>query len=457
MRSSATWVILLLMTSGLSGCGESPSQAVRPAGTNTSSGTVLSEMLPKTDAGDWPWWRGPSLDNKAEQQDVPLTWSEEFAEVKEGEKKDPDAKPKWTNIRWKSAVPGRGLSSPSIWGDLIFLTTANEEKESIHLLCYRRSDGAPQWNTTLHNGGFLTTHKKNSQASPTVACDGTAVYVPHVVHHEDQDGVWVSAVDMGGNILWQQPAGKFTSLHGYGASPVIYGDLLIVSGDNGESGFLAALDRQTGKVRWRVDRKKDYSFATPTVAHVAGRDQLLIHGTLLVTSYDPQTGEELWRCDGPSKSAANTMVADSERVYASGGYPEKVLLAIRADGRGDVTKTHIEWKTQKRICYVPTMMLHENRLYGINDTGRASCYIADTGEEVWKATLPGDFSASPTLVGDRLYIPNEAGKMYVLKTGDKFEILAENDLADGGFATPVIVGGRIYLRTDHHLYCIGNK
>lgn len=418
----------------------------------TSGASPLLAMLPQTDENDWPWWRGPGLDNRAVEQDVPLTWSDVQ------QKEDGETEGEAENIVWKSAISGRGLSSPSLWGEQIFLTTADEEQGTVHLLCYDRISGNLRWDRMLHEGGLLTTHTKNSQASQTPACDGSMVYVPHVVKHDGQSGVWVSAVDLAGEIVWQTKAGDFTSLHGYGASPVLYGSLVIVAGDNGKSGFLAAIERSSGKVRWRVDRKKDYSFATPTVAHVAGRDQLLLHGTLMVVSYDPQTGEEMWRCNGLSVSAANTMVADNERVYASGGWPEKVLLAIRADGSGDVTETHVEWKTDRtKICYVPSMLLHDGLLYGINDDGIGHCYEAATGDVVWKERVPGNFSASPTLVGDRLYIPNEAGKMYVLKAGREFEILAENDLGDGGFATPVIVGGRIYLRTDHHLYCIGQE
>ena len=438
---------LLLILGGFTSAGCGPSNVTPKANPPAAPATVSLEitppkLMPDSEETDWPWWRGPHLNNKSAAQEVPLTWS--------------DSEEKSENIVWKSPVPGQGLSSPTIFEDQIYLTTADEDQKTIHLLCYGRYEGELRWNKTLHKDGFLVTNEKNSQASTTVACDGDTAYVPHVIEHEGQKGVWVSAVDIHkGEILWQAKAGDFTSLHGYGASPVLYGSLVIVAGDNGESGFLAAMERETGRVRWRVERNKEYSFATPTIAHVAGRDQLLIHGTLLVTSYDPLTGEELWRCEGASKSAANTMVADDTRVYASGGWPEKVLLAIRADGRGDVTKTHIEWQKRKGICYVPSMLLHEGRLYGVNDDGIANCYVAETGEVLWTERVPGNFSASLALVGDRLYIPNEAGKMYVLRASDKFEIMAENDLGDGGFATPTIVGGRIYLRTDHQLYCIG--
>ncbi len=461
----------------ISGCtggenrGDSVPQATNVANAaNKPAELTITGGMPVAASTDWPWWQGPKLDNKSVATNVPLTWSdptnkddgaEEAAADSNTDNAGPETgEPKTTkqeNIIWKAPVAGRGLSTPCVVGNQIFLTTADEEKQTVHMLCFARDSGELQWDCKLHEGGFLHTHKKNSQASPTAACDGKRVYVPHLVKQDEQEAIWVSAVDLDGNLVWQKKAGDFRTKHGYGSSPVIYGSLLIVSGDNGEFGFLIALDRETGETVWRIEREKKDSFATPTVAHLAGRDQLLIHGTLLVASYDPLTGKEIWRCDGPSVSAANTIVTDDKRVYASGGWPEKFLLAIRADGSGDVTETHIEWKKRKGICYVPTMLPHNGRLFGVNDDGIASCYDAETGDKKWMERLPGNFSASPVLVGKHLYIPNEAGKMYVIKAADEFEIVAENDLGDGGFATPVILGSRIYLRTDHYLYCIGSS
>ncbi|REJ68798.1 MAG: serine/threonine protein kinase [Planctomycetota bacterium] len=408
---------------------------------------------------DWPWWRGAERDSHAISVQVPLRWEvgDRDGGLQNGAAKArPSKSADAGTVVWRAAVAGRGLSTPSLWGDRIFLTTADEEAETIAMLGYRRTDGERLWSCQLHQGGFLVTHDKNSQASPTPACDGELVFVPHAVQHDGATGIWVSAVDLEGQLRWQTLAGGFNSVHGYGSSPVLYGSLLIVAGDCDGAGFLAALDRTTGEVRWRIERPQKTSFATPTVAHVAGRDQLLIHGTSLVTSYDPLSGEEIWRCDGPSRAAANTMVADDELVFASGGYPEKFLLAIRADGTGDVTDTHLVWKKRKAVCYVPSMLLDDGKLFTVNDDGIAKCYVAATGEELWTERLEGAFSASPVLAGDRIYIPNEAGKLYVFRAADKFEMLAENDLGDGGFATPVIVGGRIYLRTNRWLYCIGS-
>lgn len=165
----------------------------------------------------------------------------------------------------------------------------------------------------------------------------------------------------------------------------------------------------------------------------------------------------IWRVHGPSSSAANTIVADDKTVYSSGGHPEKNLFAIRADGSGDVTDTHIAWRHTKAVSYVPTMLLHNGRLFSVSDDGIASCYQTSSGDVLWQKRLGGDFSASPMLVGDRIYIPDENGLMHIFEASDKYRSIAKIDLQDGGFASPVILQGKIYLRTLHHLYCISNQ
>jgi hypothetical protein len=271
-----------------------------------------------------------------------------------------------------------------------------------------------------------------------------------------QDAIEATAVDFQGHIVWQKKAAPFKSMHGYGPSPLIYRSLVIVPADNPGPNFLTALRRDTGAVVWRIRRTDYQSFASPNVGHIAGRDQLLVMGPLEVTSYDPGSGRRLWHCEGPTKEHAATAVFDDRTVYASAGYPDKRLSAIRADGSGDVTATHVLWRLPKNGSFVPTPLVDEGLLYVVNDRGLAMCLDAGSGETVWSQKLDGEFSASPVLVGDKLFVPDEAGRMYILKTGRRFELLATNDLHDGGFATPAICGGRIYLRTLHWLYCLGD-
>ncbi|GIW82470.1 MAG: serine/threonine protein kinase [Gemmatales bacterium] len=384
---------------------------------------------------DWPWWRGKNRDGHASDQDVPTTWSTE------------------KNILWKTDLPGRGHSSPAIWANRIFLTTADDQSQRQQLLCLNRQSGTIEWTRTVHEGGFMRMHSKNSQASASPACDADRVYVVF-----NNDGAIVAtAYNHDGELAWRKSVGNFRSKHGYGSSPVLFQSLLIVAGDNDQAGFIAALDRKTGELVWRKSRPNEDTYATPVVARVAGRDQLLISGAGIVASYNPVTGEELWRCSGPTATCANTVAFFDDYVIASGGYPDKEILCIRADGRGDVTDSHIVWRSRNGVTYVPSPVCHNGLVYIVNDNGIATCFEGRSGNQLWSQRLGGSFSASPVLVKDKLYVPDETGKLFVFKAGRQFELLAQNDLNDGGFASPVICGNRIYLRTLHALYCIGEK
>ena len=387
---------------------------------------------------DWPCWRGPGLDGKSRDSQAPTKWS------------------RTENVAWKVAVPGRGHASPIVVGDRVFLASADEQAEKQLMLAYDRKTGKELWATEVHQGGFMAKHGKNSHASATPACDGEHVFAAFI----NRNGLHVSATDLEGKIVWQSEAGTFGSEHGYGSSPVLYKSLVIVLGDNRKSCFVAALDRKTGKVVWRTDRKttgRHGSYATPIVARFAGKLQLLVSGIESTTSYDPETGKQIWTCSGPAEVTACTPAFSDQFVFSSGGYPEKELLAIRANGTGDVTRSHVVWRTGKGVTYVPSPLFHAGNLYVVSDDGVSTCFDGKAGKEIWKGRLQGSFSSSPVLAGSLLYATNEAGKTYVFKTGSKFEIVAENDLGDGGFASPVICGGQIFLRTNHELYCIGSS
>ncbi len=388
--------------------------------------------------GDWPWWRGPATDGHSDEGNPPIRWSQ-------GE-----------NIVWRADVAGRGHSSPIVCDDRIYLTTADEDAETQLIVCYDRATGDQLWETVAHEGDLPKMHRKNSHASATPAGDGERVLAVFI----HGDALHVTAVSQDGEILWQEEAGPFGSEHGYGSSPVLYKSLVIVCGDNMDGSYLAALDRQSGEVVWRTPRERPGwhgSYGTPAVFTLAGRPQLLLTGHGKVSSYDPDSGELIWSCDGPAEVTACTVAATDELVFASGGYPEKELLAIRPDGKGDVTQTHVAWRKRKGVCYVPSPLVVDGHLYVVSDNGIATCFAAETGQQVWRKRLGGAFSASPVLAGGKLYIPNEAGKVFVLEAGSDYRLIAQNDLADGGFATPVICAGRIYLRTNRSLYCIAEE
>ncbi len=395
---------------------------------------------PQPGPEDWPCWRGADGTNTAPDSSPPLRWS-----VSE-------------NIAWQVPIPGRGHASPCVWGERIFVATADDARQTISLLCIDRDTGRTHWQSELHRGGLRDRHAKNSHASATPACDGRHVYVTSAVN----GSVWVTAVDFAGRIVWQRAAGPYEARWGYGSSPTIYKSLIIVAADNkgaridrlrGAS-FLAAMHRQTGEIVWRIERPAGDSFGTPIVATVSGRDQLLLAGKGAVHSYDPATGDLLWTCRWSAERAANTLAFDEDHVFASARHPQGELLCIRADGRGDVTSTHIVWREKQSAGEVPSPVLHEGLLYSLGDEGILSCLDAATGNVMWKRRLGGSMSASPLIAGGHLYGCNEEGVTFVVKLGGRGEVVAENALGDGLFASPVVSGDRLYLRTLGGLHCV---
>jgi outer membrane protein assembly factor BamB len=428
-------LIVLYTVLTFAGCSRAPSSEEIAALTLKAAGPVPGDQLVAS-AKDWPWWRGPNHDGHSRDTAVATTWSAV------------------ENITWRTAVPGRGHSSPIVCGEKIFLTSADEDAKEQLVLCFDRETGTQLWQTVVHKGNFMRSHGKNSFASATPACDGELVFLAFI-----NDGqLWVTAINFVGEIVWQKPAGKFKAEHGYGSSPVLYKSSIIVNGDNAHASFIAALDRGTGEILWRTPRERPGrhgSYSTPVVANLAGKSQLLLTGHQRMSSYDPNTGSLLWYCTGPAEVTACTVAVGDNLVFASGGYPEKQLLAIRADGEGDVTGSHIVWKKTKGVTYVPSPLFDGSLLYVVNDQGIATCYQARDGEKLWQKRLKGDFSASPVLVGDKLFATNERGVTFVLRAGPEYEVLAKNDLGSGGFASPVVCGNRLLLRTADSLVCIG--
>jgi outer membrane protein assembly factor BamB len=406
-----------------------------PAGEQMVSVTDFEELPPATaKPGDCPWWRGAAGDGNFGEQDVPLEWGAE-----EG-------------VLWSTRVPGLGHASPCVHGDRVFIFTAEDDSLEISLLGYSRSTGKEIWRTPLHKGGFMNMHGKNSHASATPACDGERVFAVTIV-----DGMLITwAVDLDGKPLWANEVGDFESTHGYGSSPVLHKSFVIVAGDNEGIGFVAAIHRKTGETIWKTRRTSESNYGTPIVATIAGRTQLVIPGAGRVTSYNPDTGEELWRCDGPTKTCGNTVAWDEQHVFASGGYPDKQILCIRADGEGDVTDSHVVWSSRKGVAYVPSPLYHDGRLYVVSDKGIITCFNSATGDLDWRGRLRGGFSASPHLVGGHIFVVNELGTTFVLKAGGRLDIVAENKLDSSGMASTVACGDRLFIRGESTLYCVGD-
>ncbi|NNE90524.1 MAG: PQQ-binding-like beta-propeller repeat protein [Verrucomicrobiales bacterium] len=381
---------------------------------------ILAQAI--TSANDWPGWRGPNNNGVADpDQDPPVELG----------------KPKW-----QRDIQGRGHGSVMVWKDRVWVQVADKTIQRQSLLSFDRDTGRPSTSTGIHTVGFnQKLNKKATWASNTPATDGERVYV-NFLHGNTAK---TTALDMSGNQVWQRDLCEYKVHQGYGSSPIIYKNLVIVSADNKLGGVVCGLDRKTGDVVWKADRAKEPNYPSPVVLNAAGKDQLFLTGTNKVTSYDPLTGKVNWEIDGATTECVTTTVTDGERIYSSGGYPKNHVAAIEADGSGKIA-----WETKDRV-YVPSMLVKDGHLYAVMDSGVAICWDAKTGAEKWKARLGGNFSGSPTLVGDKIYAGNESGTVYVFSARpDKLEVLSEQKIADEIFSSPSICGGQIFLRVANY-------
>ncbi len=370
-------------------------------------------------ASDWPWWRGPLRNGTASgDQTPPTNWGDD-------------------NLVWKTPVPGRGHWSPTIVGTDIFLQAADRDRGLQSVICFDRSTGKQRWESVLFHGGIMKKNEKSSQASSSVAWDGERLFANFL----NDNAVHTIALDSSGKELWRQRVSDYKLHQGYASSPAVYQHLVIVSADNKGGGRITAMDRKTGKKAWSIDRPKIPNYSSPVIVHVAGKDQLIFTGCELVTSLDPLTGIKNWEIEGATQECVTTTVTDGTHVFSSGGWPKNHVAAIKADGSGEVA-----WENKSRV-YVPSLLIKEGYLYAVMDAGIATCWRSDTGEQMWKSRLGGDFSSSPILVGDQIFATNERGKNFVFKANPKeFELVSKSEYGDSVFATPAICGGRIYSR-----------
>lgn len=388
---------------------------------------------------DWPWWRGPSRNGVADEGPAPTKLSDT------------------ENVLWKAPVPGRGHSSPTVVGNQIFLATADEKNQKQGVLAFDRTTGKQLWLTEVNQGAFpAKNHPKNTEATPTVACDGERLFATFY-HHDMVEAI---ALDLQGKVVWREKVASFRPKmyeYGYAPSPVLYqGSVIIASEYDGDS-FITALDRKTGKRVWQQKRLPLITFSTPAIGRVAGKDQLMISGQEFVNSYDPASGKPNWSVKGTTFATCGTMVWDGDIAFASGGYPKAETIAVRADGSGKVL-----W-TNNQKCYEQSMIVHGGHLYGLTDNGILICWNGETGEERWKQRLAGPVSASPVLAGGNIYWANEAGTLWVFKPNpEKFDLVEKNQIGSSAFASPAICGGQVFLRVGtsdgkEWLYCFGTK
>ena len=400
------------------------------------------DTLPPAKAaeGDWPWWRGPKLDNIVPKgQRSPVAWGA------------------GSNILWQVRLPGLGHSSPSIVGNRIYVTSVNKEQgqAAVWLLCLERATGKTVWQTEIYRGAAAKIHPDNSMASATPACDGERVFVPH----QGNTSIIMTAVGSDGKVLWNKTVAPYNTIQGFSASPNFYKSAVIVPVEGPKGSYLTAFHRATGEVVWRRKlREVNEGYAPAVVAHVAGRDQLLQLGGTYTRGCDPENGALLWECEGPAKKVCVATAAfDRDSVYATGGYPNRKLMCVRANGKGDVTESHMTWSSDAKVGYVPSPVLHEGLLYAIADQGLMRCYDTADGRVLWERDFKTPFYSSPTVVGDKVYAFDRKGKGYIVPTGRTSGAIVTNAFPSGVFATPVFLQGRIYLRTLGDFYCIGGK
>jgi outer membrane protein assembly factor BamB len=403
---------------------------------------------------NWPGWRGPRGDGVSQEKDLPTAWNGETG----------------ANICWKVKIPGEGHSSPVVWEDRLFLGTCLPDTLERVLLCLDRRSGKELWRRTVVRCPLETKHTLNSQASGTPATDGELVYIAFL----EVDGhtipapnvgeprpitpgqIVVAAFDLDGHPKWQVKAGEFISAHGFCSNPVLFEDLVIINGDHDGDSYLVALDRASGKVRWRVKRDHGIrSYVTPIIRELDGRTQMVLSGSQHVASYDPRTGERHWTMDGPTEQFVASMVCDGERLFVTGGFPEYHIVAIRPDGRGNVTDTHVVWRTQRGASYVTSPIVVGPYLLVVSDGGVASCFDSASGERHWMERLGGGFGASPVAADGLVYAISSKGVTSVLRLGTEFEKIAENKLGEDCSSSPAISQGCLFIRGHEYLFCIG--
>lgn len=405
---------------------------------------------------NWPGWRGPRGDGTSSEKNVPVKW-----DATQGE-----------HLLWKVPLKGSGHSQPVIWEDRIFLVACEEETQQRMLTCLEREMGKTLWTKTVIRAPLESKHSLNSYASGTPATDGKLVFVtflevdgrlvpaPNVGSPRDitPGKMVVAAYDFDGNQKWLVRPGDFISAHGYCSSPVLFEDLVIVNGDHDGDSYIVALNQQTGETVWKINRQhKIRSYVTPLIREIDGRMQMMLSGSKHILSLDPRDGTEHWRIQGPTEQFVASPVFDGKLLFMAAGYPDYHVMAIRPDGSGDVTKTHVAWHETNAKCYVPSPVLADGYLIVADDRGTVNCYAADSGKRWWQERLGKGFSNSLVTANGLVYLVADDGLTKVIRPGRKLEVVAENPLGESIFSSPAIADRRVYLRGEKHLFCIGEK
>ena len=397
-------------------------------------------------AENWPQFRGPTAQGLSTEKQAPLNWSAT------------------DNVAWKTPIPGESWSSPIVWKDRVFLTTATEAGSHCHVLSLDRRTGKVLWDKEVFQIVPRKKETRNSYATPTPATDGKRVYVSF------GDGSF-AALDFAGSVVWTNRQYPFYSQHGLGSSPILHKDLLIMSHDASSDGedkkvgwqkpwdrsFLVALNTKTGAEVWKSGRGLSrISHGAPVLWQHDGKTELVTEAGDVVQGFDIRTGKRLWSNEVLGEGKVPSTVIGDGLVFTSGGWGGKESMkAFRLGGEGDQKETRLVWEQKKGQPKVPSLLFLNSRLYAITDGGVASCFKAATGDIVWQERVGGNFSASPVSAAGRIYLVGDNGDTTVIAAGDEFKVLARNPLGERVQASPAISQGQFFIRTERHLYCFG--
>jgi outer membrane protein assembly factor BamB len=395
-------------------------------------------------AENWARFRGPNGQGISSEMDLPVEWNE------------------GDNVAWKTSIPGNGWSSPIVYDQHVFLTTATEEGTSCRVICVRRDDGRIAWNTEVHRQVPGRKRRQNSYATPTPVTDGERVYAVFF------DGTAV-AVDFSGDLVWKSPEVRFFSLHGLGASPLLAEGQLVMpfdgsSRDNERVGWkipweqavVLSLDAATGSVRWKGTRGKSrVGHVTPIL--VDGGAQIVSAGGDRVQGFNARTGERIWSIYSQGEGVTPSPVVGDGLIFTSSGFEAPTIRAIRLGGKGDVTNSHIVWEQTKGVPVLASPLYVHPHLYTITRDNILHCIEASTGDVVWLRRLSGVHSASPVFADGRIYVLSEEGVTLVLRPGPRYDEVARNSIGETCLASMAVSQGQFYIRSSEHLYCIGES
>lgn len=398
---------------------------------------------------NWPQFRGPDGTGHSDAKDLPLNWGES------------------QNIVWKTPIHDRGWSSPVVFGKQVWLTSASKDGRQLFAICLDRDTGKIIRDIKLFDVAQPQyAHPFNTYASPTPVIEQGRVYISF-------GSPGTAAIDTKTfKVIWERRDFQCNHFRGSGSSPVIFRNMLLMHFDGSDHQFVVALDKNTGKTIWQTNRSIDFqdldkngkpaaegdlrkAFATPQVAQINGRWEMISLGAKAAYSYDPFTGKELWRVEERGQHSASTRpVLGFGMIFYPTGFSNGQLYAVRTGGNGLITDTHVAWRLKRGASNKPSILLIDDLIYMIGDTGIATCVEAKTGEIVWQQRIGGEYSASPVYADGKIWMFSEEGKTTVIKPGRTFEKLAENNLDEGFLASPAIAGKAFFLRTRTHLYRI---